>query len=253
MNRTVFITGATSGIGRACAEVFAENGDNLILNGRREERLNDLKNELESRFKIKVVTLAFDVTNKAGVFTSIESITSTGQEVDILVNNAGLALGRDSFEEADIQDWETMINTNINGLLYVSKAVLPMMTSRKKGHIVNLGSVAGKEAYEKGNVYCGTKAAVDLISRSMRIDLLPYNIKITAIHPGAVETEFSIVRFKGDMEKAANFYKGFTPLSARDVADVIFYACSLPEHVCLNDIVLTPTQQANAIYINKNS
>ena len=249
--RTILITGATSGIGKACAEIFAANGDNLIVTGRREERLAELKKYLETQHSIKVTTLAFDVRNKDEVFNAIGSLGENNNQIDILINNAGLALGRDTFQDADIQDWETMISTNVNGLLYVSKAVLPLMIGRQEGHIVNIGSIAGKEVYEKGNVYCGTKAAVDFISRSMRIDLLPHHIKVTGIHPGAVETEFSTVRFKGDIEKAVSIYKGFKPLTAGDVANVIFYACSLPAHVCLNDIILTPTQQANAIFFNK--
>jgi len=172
--------------------------------------------------------------------------------VDVLINNAGLALGRDSFEEANLQDWETMMNTNVNGLLYVTRAVLPLMIARKQGHIFNMGSVAGKDVYEKGNAYCGSKFAVDALSKAMRIDLLKHSIKVTAIHPGAVETEFSIVRFKGDREKADATYKGMTPLTGADIAEIIFYCATLPAHVCINDLTVTPTQQANGIYIHKN-
>lgn len=252
MNRTVFITGATSGIGRACAEKFAAAQDNIIINGRRNDRLEDLKDSLEKNFKIKVLIAPFDVQNKKEVFDFTDNLDGEWAP-DILVNNAGLALGRDFFDEADMDDWETMMQTNVNGLLYVSRAILPFMIKRKQGHIINLGSVAGKEMYEKGNVYCASKAAVDAISKTMRIDLLQHNIKVTTIHPGAVETEFAVVRFKGDKKAASKVYSGFKPLTAIDVADVIFYTASLPKHVCINDIVLTPTSQANAIYFYKES
>lgn len=251
MNRIVFISGATSGIGKACAEKFAAVGDNIIINGRRIDRLEDLKNSLENNFNIKTLIAPFDVQNKNEVFDCINNLPGEWAP-DILINNAGLALGRDFFDEADMGDWETMLQTNVNGLLYVSRAILPFMIKKKKGHVINLGSVAGKEMYEKGNVYCASKAAVDALTKTMRIDLLQHNIKVTAIHPGAVETEFAVVRFKGDKETAAKVYNGFTPLTAIDVADVIFYSASLPEHVCINDIVLTPTAQANAIYFHKS-
>jgi 3-hydroxy acid dehydrogenase / malonic semialdehyde reductase len=251
MNRTIFITGATSGIGKACAEIFAAAKDNIIINGRREDRLEELKLALEGKFKIKVHIAAFDVRDKNMAFAIIDELPSEWRSIDILLNNAGLAVGRELFDEADLHDWENMLHTNINGLLYVSKAIIPLMIKRKQGHIINLGSVAGKEIYERGNVYCVTKAAVDAISKSMRIDLLQHNIKVTAIHPGAVETEFAIVRFKGDKEKASKVYDGFTPLSAEDIAKTIFYTASLPPHVCINDLVITPTAQANSIYFFK--
>lgn len=251
-NRTILITGATSGIGKACAEKFAAAGDNIIITGRREERLNDLKNSLEKNAGVKVLVLAFDVQNLEEVNQAINNLDEEWKEIDILINNAGLALGRDFFEEADLSDWDRMLQTNVNGLLYVSKAVIPLMTKRKSGHILNLGSVAAKEMYEKGNVYCVSKAAVDAISKTMRIDLLRHGIKVTAIHPGAVETEFALVRYKGDRVKADQTYKGFKPLTADDVADIIFYTASLPKHVCINDIVITATAQANAIYFNKD-
>ncbi len=249
MKKTVFITGATSGIGKACAEKFAENNYNIIITGRREEKLILIKQALEEKYKVSVITLCFDVQNKASVFEAIENLPKD-TTIDILINNAGLALGRDSFEDADIADWETMINTNVNGLLYVSKALLPFLKI-SKGHIVNMGSIAGKEVYENGNGYCASKFAVDAISKSMRIDLLKYRIKVTSINPGAVETEFSIVRFKGDETKANAAYKGFIPLTAIDIADTIFYCCSLPTHVCINDLTVTCTQQANATIFNK--
>lgn len=251
MKGIVLVTGATSGFGEACAHKFASHGYNVIINGRRTERLAQLKQQLEDRYSVKVLSLPFDVSIREKVFGSIQSLPAEWRAVDILVNNAGLALGRDLFDDADIDEWDTMIDTNMKGLLYVSRAVLPFMTERKKGHIINLGSVAGKEVYERGNVYCGSKFAVEAISKSMRIDLLRHNIKVTAIHPGAAETEFSLVRFKGDAAKASEVYKGFKPLTAEDVADVIYYCTTLPEHVCINDLVLTPTQQADAIYFHK--
>ncbi len=251
MKKTVFITGATSGIGKACAEKFAENNYNIIITGRREEKLILIKQALEEKYKVSVITLCFDVQNKASVFEAIGNLPED-TTIDILINNAGLALGRDSFEDADIADWETMIKTNVNGLLYVSKALLPFLKI-SKGHIVNMGSIAGKEVYENGNGYCASKFAVDAISKSMRIDLLKYGIKVTSINPGAVETEFSIVRFKGDETKANAAYKGFIPLTAIDIAETIFYCCSLPDHVCINDLTITCTQQANATIFNKES
>ena len=251
MNRIVFITGATSGIGRECAEKFAANGDAIIINGRRNERLLEVKKLLEKKYNAHVLSVQFDVQNRQEVFENINSFSDKWKSIDILINSAGLALGRNYFDEADINDWDTMLQTNVSGLLYVSKAVLPFMVKRKSGHIINLGSVAGDDMYEKGNVYCATKAAVDAISRSMRIDLLRHNIKVTTIKPGAVETEFSLVRFKGDAETAANVYAGFRPITAADVADSIFYSASLPINVCINELVITPTAQANGIFINR--
>ena len=250
-NRIVFITGATSGIGKACAEKFASAGDNIIINGRRKDRLTQLKHSLEKDFRVKIFECAFDVQSREETFAVINNLPGEWQAIDILINNAGLALGRSYFDEAELDDWETMMQTNVNGLLYVSRAVLPFMIKRKSGHIINLGSVAGKEMYEKGNVYCASKAAVDAISKTMRIDLLQHRIKVTAIHPGAVETEFAIVRFKGDEAKAADTYKGFTPLTAADIAETIYYTASLPPHVCINELVITAISQANAIYFNK--
>ena len=250
--KTVFITGATSGFGQACAIKFAQNGYGLILNGRRKERLDELKQTLEDEYGIVSYLLPFDVQNKEAVFESINSLPDEWKNIDVLINNAGLALGREPFAEASLSDWETMIDTNMKGLLYVSKAVLPFMIAQKKGHIINLGSVAGKIIYTNGNVYCASKAAVDALSQAMRIELLPHHIKVTAIHPGAAQTEFAMVRFKGDEETANKIYEGFRPLSAEDVADIIFYSASLPPHVCINDLVVTCTQQANSIYFNKD-
>ncbi len=267
MNRTILITGATSGFGEACARKFAAAGDHLILTGRRTDRLQALAKELETavpapqppapaaptpKSPTRILSLTFDVRDRAAVDFAIASIPPDWHNIDILINNAGLALGRDYFDDASLEDWETMIDTNVKGLLYVSKAVLPLMIPTGNGHIINLGSVAGKEVYEKGNVYCGTKFAVDAISRSMRIDLLRHRIKVTAIHPGAADTEFSIVRFKGDENLAQKIYQGYTPLHAEDVADAIFYCASLPPHVCINDLVISCTAQADAIYFYKS-
>jgi NADP-dependent 3-hydroxy acid dehydrogenase YdfG len=253
MKRIVLITGCSSGFGEACAHRFAANGDDLIIVARRKEKLEALKNELEPRYGINVFVSAFDVQDKEQVFQSIAALPAAWQQIDILINNAGLALGRDYFDEADLADWETMLDTNVKGLIYVSRAVLPFMTARKKGHIINLGSVAGKEVYEKGNAYCASKFAVDALSQSMRIDLLRHRIKVTAIHPGAAETAFSTVRFKGDEETASSIYTGYKPLVAADVADAVFYCSNLPEHVCINDLVITCTSQANAYYTFKDS
>ena len=251
MNKIVLITGATSGIGKACAEKFAAAKHDIIITGRRMERLEELKTSLETAHNIQVLTLCFDVQNKEEVFAAITNLPAAWKEIEILINNAGLALGRDYFEEANLEDWETMINTNVHGLIYVTKAVLPYMISAKKGHIINLGSIAGKEVYEKGNVYCASKFAVDAINKALRIDLLRHQIKVTGIHPGAVETEFSLVRYKGDKEKSAAAYEGLEPLTALDIADSIFYCCSLPPHVCINDLVITCTRQADTHYFHK--
>ena len=243
MNKTVFITGATSGIGKACAEKFAENNYNLIVTGRRKEKLLALKETLENGFKINVTTLCFDVQNKKEVFDNIALVQNL--QIDILINNAGLALGKDPFDEAEMDDWETMIQTNVNGLLFITRALLPQLKNTK-GHIVNIGSTAGKEVYENGNVYCASKFAVNALSQAMRIDLVKHSIKVTTINPGAVETEFSLVRFKGEESKAKSAYIGYEPLVAKDVADTIFFACTLPAHVCINELTMTCTQQANS-------
>ncbi len=251
MSKIVFITGATSGFGKACAEKFAANGYDLILNGRRTDRLEELCRSLERKYNIAVITLPFDVREEKTVFNSIASLPETWKKIDVLVNNAGLAIGRDYFEEADLDDWNIMVDTNIKGFMYVAKAVSQLMAIYKKGHIINMGSVAGKQVYDKGNVYCATKYAVDALNQAMRIDLLRHNIKVTGIHPGAAETEFAVVRFKGNQQTAKSVYDGIKPLSANDVADVIYYCTTLPEHVCINDLVITCTQQADAIYFNR--
>jgi len=248
MNKIVLITGATSGFGEATARKFAAGGDKLIITGRRKDRLESLKKELGA----DVLTRSFDVQDKNAVFAAIDSLPKEWRDIDILINNAGLALGRDFFNEANLDDWETMLDTNVKGLLYVSKAVAPLMVARQTGHIINLGSIAGKEVYEKGNVYCASKYAVDAISKAMRIDLLQHRIKVTAIHPGAADTEFSKVRFKGDMTQAQKIYEGYTPLSAEDVADTIYYCAGTPAHVCINEVNITCLAQANSFYYNKS-
>ncbi len=251
MQKTILITGATSGFGKACAEIFASNNHNLIITGRRAERLATIAGTLQEQYGIKVLPLAFDVQNKTACFEAIAGLTDEWKKIDILINNAGLALGRDLFDEANTEDWETMIDTNVKGLMYISKAVVPLMQQQGKGHIINMGSVAGKEVYERGNGYCASKFAVVALSRSMRIDLLKHKIKVTCINPGAADTEFSTVRFKGDQEKVAGIYNGFTPLTPKDVAEVIYYTTTLPEHVCINDLDITCLAQADGIYFYK--
>ena len=250
MSKIILVTGASSGFGKAIATKFAAGGWNVILTARRKEKLIELSKALESNYGIKTLSLIFDVQDKKAVFDNLQNLPTEWQAINILVNNAGLALGRDSFENANLEDWETMIDTNVKGLLYASKAVLPMLI-KEKGHIINIGSTAGKEVYKDGNVYCASKHAVDAISKAQRIDLLPYQIKVTAIHPGAADTEFSVVRFKGDTEKAKAVYLGYTPLMAEDIADTVWYVANTPAHVCINDLVITCTAQANSMYLQK--
>lgn len=240
-----FITGATSGFGKAIAIKFAMHGWDVIINGRRKDRLAELESIITNTYETKVFTLPFDVQDNNEVLKAIASIPYDWKKIDVLVNNAGLASGLAGIHEGNIEDWDVMIDTNVKGLLYVSKAIIPLMTERKSGHIINMGSIAGKEAYAKGNVYCATKHAVDAISKSMRIDLLPFGIKVTSINPGAAETEFSLVRFKGDAEKAAQVYQGYEPLKAEDIADIVYFCATRPPHVVLNDITVTPLAQAN--------
>lgn len=239
------VTGATAGFGKAIALLFAKHGYNIIITGRRKERLDELEKELLSSGKIKVLPLNFDVRKQTDVSSVIESLPAEWKNIDILVNNAGLAVGMSHIDNGTIDDWDRMIDTNIKGLLYVTRAVSPLMVARNTGYIFNIGSIAGLEAYENGNVYCATKAAVATLSRSMRIDLLKHNIKVTNIAPGMADTEFSIVRFKGDKEKADSVYKGIDALTAEDIAGVIYYCATLPSHVCINELVITPTQQAS--------
>ncbi|MCM5527159.1 SDR family NAD(P)-dependent oxidoreductase [Parasegetibacter sp. NRK P23] len=251
MQQTILVTGATAGFGKAIAHKFAANGWKLIVIGRRKERLEELCAELKQKYKAETLALCYDIRDKAAGFSAIETLPDAWKKIDVLVNNAGLAAGRDHFEDASLDDWEAMIDTNLKGLLYTSKAVIPLMIAGNTGHIINIGSIAGKEVYEKGNVYCATKHAVDAISKGMRIDLLEHGIKVTAIHPGAAETEFSLVRFKGDQAMADAVYKGYEPLRGEDIADIVFYTTSLPPHVCINDLVVTPTAQANSVHTFK--
>lgn len=249
MSKTVLITGATSGIGKATAEVFAENGFHLILCGRRQDRLNDLKTNLS--LKTKVATLNFDIRDKEAVSQAISSLAENFANIDILVNNAGNAHGLDTIDEGSLDDWDAMLDINVKGLLYMSKAIIPQMVTRKSGHIINIGSTAGKEVYPRGNVYCASKHAVDAINQGMRIDLNAHGIRVGAVNPGLVETEFSNVRFKGDEERAEKVYSGFQALKAEDIADIILFVVTRPYHVNIADLVVMPTAQASSTIINK--
>ncbi|MFT3794413.1 SDR family NAD(P)-dependent oxidoreductase [Flavobacterium sp.] len=249
MLKTALITGATSGIGRATARALAQKQFKLILCGRREDRLAELQNELSQQTQVH--TLAFDVRDKAAVFATIESLPQNFKDIDILVNNAGNAHGLGPIQSGDVDDWEAMIDINLKGLLYVSKAVIPGMVERKSGHIINIGSIAGKEVYPNGNVYCASKFAVDALNQSMRMDLNPFGIRVGAINPGMVETEFSQVRFKGDTERAANVYKGLEPLKPEDIADVIVFVVTRPYHVNIADLMILPTAQASATIVKR--
>lgn len=252
MENYCLITGATSGIGEACATIYAQNGWNLILTGRRLERLEKLKTELLLKFKVEIITLNFDVRNEGEVIENIKSIPEKiKSKIEILINNAGLAVGKGSIEESLTDDWERMIDTNLKGLLYVSKQIIPFLKEKTSGHIINIASIAGKEVYPGGNVYCASKHAVDALSKGMRIDLVNYNIKVTNVAPGAVDTEFSLVRFKGDQEIANAVYDGFTPLYAKDVADTIYFVTSRAKHITINDLTIMPTAQASATIFNK--
>ena len=249
MAKIALITGATSGIGKATAKLFAKQGFNLILCGRRQERLEQLRNELGR--DTTIFTLNFDVRNREDVFSAIKSLPKEFSEIDILVNNAGNAHGLDPIDKGSPDDWDAMLDINVKGLLYISKAIIPKMTERKSGHIINIGSTAGKEVYPNGNVYCASKHAVDAINQGMRIDLNAYGIRVGAVNPGLVETEFSDVRFKGDSERAANVYKGFQPLRPEDIADIILFVVTRPYHVNIADLVVMPTAQASSTIVNK--
>jgi NADP-dependent 3-hydroxy acid dehydrogenase YdfG len=248
----VLITGATSGIGKSTAELFAKNGHDLIVTGRREDRLKELKTLLESNYKIKVTTLCFDIRNLSEVETAISNLSVENKKIDVLVNNAGLAAGLSPIQSGNIDHWERMIDTNVKGLLYISRSVSNLMIENKKGHIINIGSIAGKEVYANGNVYCATKHAVDALNKGMRIDLLSHNIKVTAINPGMVETEFSVVRFDGDIDKAKKVYEGLQPLKPEDIAETIYWVANRPAHVNINDIIIMPTVQATATNVIRN-
>ena len=250
MNKVALITGATSGIGKATALKAAEAGFDIIITGRREDRLQTLAREIREK-GVEVLALNFDIRQPEAVRQAVESLSGNWRNIAVLVNNAGLAVGISPIQEGILDDWERMIDTNVKGLLYMTRAVAPLMIANQTGHIVNIASIAGKEVYPGGNVYCATKHAVDALSRAMRTDMLKHNIKVTNIAPGMAETEFSIVRYKGDEEAAKNVYKGMTPLTNEDIADTILFAITRPAHVCLNDIVIMPTAQANSRDVNR--
>jgi 3-hydroxy acid dehydrogenase/malonic semialdehyde reductase len=252
VKKIICITGAGSGFGEACAFKFSENNFDLIIAGRRKDKLDGLQSILEKKYGNRVYVLPLDVSDRNAVINAFESLPEEWKKIDLLLNNAGLALGRDFFDEASLDDWDTMIDTNLKGLLYVSKAVLPFMIKNKTGHIINIGSTAGKQVYQKGNVYCATKHAVQAISEAMRIDLLSHKIKVTVIHPGAAETEFSLVRLKQDAQEAKKVYEGYEPLHAKDIADIVYYSASLPAHVCINELEVTCLAQASAYYLFKD-
>ncbi len=249
--KTALITGATSGIGRATAIILAKNNYKIVLCGRREDRILELQKEL-SAFTA-VYTLLFDVRDKKAVFDSIASLPESFSTIDVLINNAGNAHGLDPIQTGDLEDWDAMIDINLKGLLYVSRAIIPQMVKRESGHIINIGSTAAKEVYPNGNVYCATKHAVDSLNQAMRIDLNPYGIRVGAVHPGMVNTEFSSVRFKGDAQKAAKVYQGFSPLQAEDIADIIYFVVSRPYHVNIADLVVMPTAQAMVGIVKRNN
>lgn len=251
INKIAFITGASAGIGEATAQILAANGYSLILNARRKDRIEKLAENLKSQYGINCYCLIFDVRNHNEVRSAIESLPTEWQNIDVLVNNAGLASGLAPIFDGDLNDWEAMIDTNVKGLLYVSKYVLPILKNKGSGHVINIGSIAGKEVYTNGNVYCATKHAVDALSKGMRIELAPFGVKVTAIHPGAVETEFSIVRFHGDEEKAKKVYEGFENLVATDIAEAIWFCVNRPFRVNINELIIMPTAQPIASIINR--
>lgn len=251
MKKTVFITGASAGIGEACAYNLAESGYRLVLCARRADRLQELAESLRNKFGSEVHTVVLDVRDRLAVQKTWEELPDNWKKIDVLINNAGLSQGLDPIQTGDLDDWDRMIDTNIKGLLYVTHAVLPSMVEAESGHIVNIGSIAGKEVYPSGNVYCATKHAVDALSKGMRIDLLPYGIKVTAIHPGMVETEFSLVRFKGDADRAQAVYHNLEPLLAEDIAEAVHFVLSRPAHVTINDMLIMPTIQANSTQIHR--
>jgi 3-hydroxy acid dehydrogenase/malonic semialdehyde reductase len=244
---TVLITGATSGIGLACAKLFAKNNHNIVITGRRIDRLNSIKKQLEKEFGVVVTSLNFDIQNQTEVKNAINNLKENNINVDVLINNAGLAAGLSTIQNGELKHWESMIDTNVKGLLYVTKEISNWMIEQKTfGHIINIGSIAGKEVYPNGNVYCATKHAVDALNKAMRIDLLPHNIKVSSVNPGMVETEFSIVRFDGDTDRAKKVYEGLIPLKPEDIAETVFWIYNRPTHVNINDIVIMPTAQANS-------
>jgi 3-hydroxy acid dehydrogenase / malonic semialdehyde reductase len=248
MTKTILITGATSGFGKAIAERFAKNGYTVCITGRRADRLAATKEQLEKEYGVKVITLQFDVRDNKQVEAAMSQLRTQIDRIDILVNNAGLASGLSTIDEGNLDDWEVMIDTNVKGLLYMTRQVAPMMRQQTSGHIINIGSTAGKTVYKNGNVYCATKFAVDALTQATRIDMLPYGIKVTAINPGMAETEFSLVRFKGDEERAKGMYAGVRALQAEDIADIAWYCATLPPHVCINDLTVTCLTQVNSFY-----
>jgi 3-hydroxy acid dehydrogenase / malonic semialdehyde reductase len=249
MKRIALITGATSGIGEATARLLARNNFNLVLCGRREDRLKKIQDELSKL--TDVTTLSFDVRDRDGVHASISSLKAPWNNIDVLINNAGNAHGLDPIQTGNVDDWDAMMDINVKGLLYVSKEVMPVMIQRNAGHIINIGSIAGKEVYQNGNVYCASKFAVDALTKGMRMDLNPFGIKVTSINPGLVETEFSVVRFKGDEARAASVYKGIEPLRGNDIADIILYTLQAPAHVVLADITVFPTAQGSSTLVKR--
>lgn len=247
--KTVLITGATSGIGKATAELLANNNYRLVLCGRREARLNELQETLSKQTDVH--TLAFDISDKEAVQNAVNALPADFAGIDILINNAGNAHGLEPIQDGKLDDWDAMIDSNIKGLLYISRAIIPQMIERKSGHIINIGSISGKEVYANGSVYCATKFAVDALNKGMRLDLNAYNIRVGAIHPGMVETEFSEVRFKGDMKRAENVYNGFEPLQPEDIADVIHFVISRKYHINIADLLILPTAQASTTMVNR--
>ncbi len=250
--KTVFVTGASSGFGKAIAEAFAKNGANLIIAARRLDRLKILSAELRKKFKIEVLILALDVRKKTEIFKAVKNLSAKWQNIDILVNNAGLSRGLDPLHEGSIKDWEEMLDTNVKGLLYVTRAVLPGMVKRNSGHIINIGSIAGHEVYPKGNVYCASKHAVDAITKGIRLDVVNTDIRVTTIDPGLAETEFSIVRFRGNVNKAKSVYNGIEALKAEDIADAVIYAASRPLNFVVAEMILLPNKQASAAVVHRN-
>jgi hypothetical protein len=253
MNRIAIITGASSGIGRATAQILAENEFDVVITGRRSAQLESLEKKIRSGTASDVLPLVFDIRDRKAVEEAVEKLEGKWRDVDLLVNNAGLAAGLSHIQEGDVEDWEQMIDTNVKGLLYITRLISPGMVERGRGHIINIGSIAGKEAYEKGNVYNATKFAVDGLTRAMRIDLVEHGIKVTSVNPGAAETEFSMVRFKGDEQRASKVYEGFTPLYAEDIAEAILFAVTRPPHVNIEDLTIMATAQASATKIARKT
>ena len=251
MNRIAFITGATAGIGKAIANKLAENNFDVVITGRRGNILDALEKEIKQKYGVRALSLILDVRDREDCKVAIEKLPQEWKNIDVLINNAGLAAGLGTIQEGEFENWDKMIDTNIKGLLNISRIISPLMIAKNQGHIINIGSIAGKEVYPGGNVYCGTKHAVDAITKGMRIDMVQHNIKVTSIDPGMVETEFSIVRFDGDKEKAKQVYQGFTPLYADDIAEAVLFAVTRPAHVNINDMIIMPTAQASAMVVDK--